>query len=72
MTNTATQDRYKAFGRMARQYSFLKRMQRAGRAHDPKLLHSTKNGECAVLCWAYPHDGKNLPDGWRDVAPEFR
>ncbi|KAJ7829911.1 hypothetical protein B0H13DRAFT_1655417 [Mycena leptocephala] len=65
-------DRYKAFGRMTRQYAFLKRMQRAGRAHDPQHLHSTQNGECAVLCWVCPHDGKNLPEGWRDVAPEFR
>ncbi|KAJ7023334.1 hypothetical protein C8F04DRAFT_1271538 [Mycena alexandri] len=65
-------DRYKAFGRMSRQYSFLKRMKRAGRAHDNGLLASTQNGECAVLCWTCPHDGKNLPEGWRDVAPEFQ
>ncbi|KAJ7036476.1 hypothetical protein C8F04DRAFT_954001 [Mycena alexandri] len=65
-------DRYKAFGRMSRQYSFLKRMKHAGRAHDNGLLASTQNGECAVLCWTCPHDGKNLPEGWRDVAPEFQ
>ncbi|KAJ7248910.1 hypothetical protein B0H12DRAFT_1203047 [Mycena haematopus] len=60
-----------AFGRMTRQYSFLTRLRRAGRAHDPNGVVSTKEGECAVLCWACPHDGKNLPEGWRDVAPQF-
>ncbi|KAJ7110762.1 hypothetical protein C8R46DRAFT_1170994 [Mycena filopes] len=65
-------DRYKNFGRMARQYAFLLLLLRAGRAHDPKGLSNTQNGECAVLCWACPQDGKNLPEGWRTVAPEFR
>ncbi|KAJ7197993.1 hypothetical protein GGX14DRAFT_374552 [Mycena pura] len=65
-------DRYKAFGRMARQYAFLKRLKRAGRAHDPAGVANTKNGECAVMCWACPHDNINLPEGWREVAPEFR
>ncbi|KAJ6607425.1 hypothetical protein B0H10DRAFT_1818202 [Mycena sp. CBHHK59/15] len=68
----AVADRYKEFGRMARQYSFLKRMKRAGRAHDPEGVHNTKNGECAVMCWACPHDGINLPQGWREVSAEFR
>ncbi|KAJ7709331.1 hypothetical protein B0H16DRAFT_1480957 [Mycena metata] len=65
-------DRYKNFGRMARQYAFIILLLRAGRAHDPKGVANTHNGECAVLCWACPHDGRNLPDGWRTVAPEFR
>ncbi|KAJ6501536.1 hypothetical protein C8R47DRAFT_1211112 [Mycena vitilis] len=65
-------DRYKAFGRMSRQYAFLKRLLRAGRAHDPDGVWATENGECAVLCWACPHDGKNLPEGWRNVSPEFQ
>ncbi|KAK7061183.1 hypothetical protein R3P38DRAFT_2493808, partial [Favolaschia claudopus] len=26
----------------------------------------------AMLCWACPQDRINLPDGWRDVAPEFQ
>ncbi|KAJ7724030.1 hypothetical protein B0H16DRAFT_1333756 [Mycena metata] len=54
------------------QFSFSKRMKHAGRAHNPQLLAATQNGECAVLCWTCPHDGKNLPDRWRDVAPEFQ
>ncbi|KAJ6518333.1 hypothetical protein C8R47DRAFT_1205389 [Mycena vitilis] len=68
----AVPDRYKAFGRMSRQYAFLKRLLRAGRAHDPDGVWATENGECAVLCWTCPHDGKNLPEGWRDVSPEFQ
>ncbi|KAJ6455636.1 hypothetical protein C8R47DRAFT_1228133 [Mycena vitilis] len=68
----AVPDRYKAFGRMSRQYAFLKRMLRAARAHDPDGVWATENGECAVLCWTCPHDGKNLPEGWRNVSPEFQ
>ncbi|KAJ7081651.1 hypothetical protein B0H15DRAFT_924210 [Mycena belliarum] len=64
-------DRYKAFGRMSRQYAFLLRAKRAGRANDPAGLAGTQNGECAVLCWTCPQDGMNLPEGWRHVAPEF-
>ncbi|KAJ6488304.1 hypothetical protein C8R47DRAFT_1177489 [Mycena vitilis] len=65
-------DRYKEFGRMSRQYAFLKRLIRAGRAHDPDGVLATKNGDCAVMCWTCPHDKINIPDGWRDVAPEFQ
>ncbi|KAJ7043420.1 hypothetical protein C8F04DRAFT_1207359 [Mycena alexandri] len=65
-------DRYKAFGRMSREYAWLKRLLHAGRAHNPLGLQNTKNGECAVLCWACPHDNINLPEGWREVSPEFR
>ncbi|KAJ7084884.1 hypothetical protein B0H15DRAFT_951369 [Mycena belliarum] len=68
----AVPDRYKAFGRMARQYAFLLRLIRAGRVHDAAGVWATKGGECAVLCWTCPQDDKNLPEGWRDVAPQFR
>ncbi|KAF7351692.1 CxC2 domain-containing protein [Mycena sanguinolenta] len=75
-TNTsqmkAVPDREKAFGRMARQYAFLNRLKRSGRAHDPAGVHNTQHGECAVMCWACPHDKINLPEGWREVSPEFR
>ncbi|KAJ7734685.1 hypothetical protein B0H16DRAFT_1664977 [Mycena metata] len=53
-------------------YSFAKRAKRAGRGHDPTGLDGTVNGECALLCWPCPHDEKNLPKGWQDVAPEFQ
>ncbi|KAK7022084.1 CxC2 domain-containing protein [Favolaschia claudopus] len=65
-------DRYKAFGRMSRQFAFLKRLGRAGRAHDCRGVSGTTAGECAVLCWACPQEGMNLPEGWREVAPEFQ
>ncbi|KAJ6447425.1 hypothetical protein C8R47DRAFT_1181554 [Mycena vitilis] len=66
------QERYKQFSRMARQWAFLKRLERAGRAHDPDGVDSTELGECAVRCWPCPHDGRNLPQDWRDVDPKFR
>lgn len=44
-------------------------LKRAGRGHDVSGAMGTQEGECAVLCPACPHDGKNLPPGWRD-APE--
>ncbi|KAK7033760.1 CxC2 domain-containing protein [Favolaschia claudopus] len=65
-------DRYKAFGRMSRQFAFLERLKRAGRAHDSSGVEATAKGECAVLCWACPQEGKNLPDGWQDVDPQFQ
>ncbi|KAJ7701888.1 hypothetical protein B0H17DRAFT_1128104 [Mycena rosella] len=37
-------DRYKAFGRMTRQYAFLKQAKRAGRAHDILGLDATPPG----------------------------
>ncbi|KAJ6557792.1 hypothetical protein B0H19DRAFT_946380, partial [Mycena capillaripes] len=66
------QDRYKQFQRMARQWSFLQRLKRAGRAHDPAGVGSTALGELAVRCWACPHDSQNLPDGWRDVDSKYQ
>ncbi|KAJ6547928.1 hypothetical protein DFH09DRAFT_1087397 [Mycena vulgaris] len=65
-------DRYKQLGRMARQWAFLKRLMRAGRGHDPAGVGNTKLGECAVICWACPQDGRNLPPDWHDVDPKYR
>ncbi|KAJ7062990.1 hypothetical protein B0H15DRAFT_794749 [Mycena belliarum] len=65
-------DRYKAFGRMARQWAFLMRLKRAGCTHKPEGVAETKNGDTAVLCWTCPHDKINLPEGWREVSAEFR
>ncbi|KAJ7837463.1 hypothetical protein B0H13DRAFT_1912461 [Mycena leptocephala] len=65
-------DRYKQFQRMARQWAFLKRIKRAGRTHDPAGIDSTEMRSCAVICWACPQDGRNLPENWRDVDPRFR
>ncbi|KAJ7439189.1 hypothetical protein B0H11DRAFT_1752144 [Mycena galericulata] len=44
---------------------------RAGRGHDPAGLSATKAGECMVICWACPYNGRNLPKGWRDVDRKF-
>lgn len=66
------QDPYKAFSRMARQWAFLQRARRAGRAHDAAKLEATKLGEMMVICWVCPYDGRNLPPDWRDVDPKYR
>ncbi|KAJ7086320.1 hypothetical protein C8R43DRAFT_965128, partial [Mycena crocata] len=65
-------DRYKQFQRMARQWSFLMRLKRAGRGHDLAGPDATKLGECGVDCWACPFDGRNLPPDWRNADPESR
>ncbi|KAJ6479203.1 hypothetical protein C8R47DRAFT_983594 [Mycena vitilis] len=65
-------DRYKAFGRVTRQYAWLLRGKRTGRAHEEDGLRKTELGGMAVLCWPCPHDGKNLPEGWRDVDVAHR
>ncbi|KAJ7502414.1 hypothetical protein B0H11DRAFT_1712352 [Mycena galericulata] len=60
------------FARMSRQYAFLQRVRRAGRGHDPAGVNATKLGELTVMCWACPHDGRNLPEDWRDIDPKYR
>ncbi|KAJ7788061.1 hypothetical protein B0H13DRAFT_1936652 [Mycena leptocephala] len=40
-------ERYKQFQRMARQWSFLKRLRRAGRGHDPEAYREDQAGQCA-------------------------
>ncbi|KAG1855222.1 hypothetical protein F4604DRAFT_1883241 [Suillus subluteus] len=56
-------DHYESMLRMMREWWFIKQMQRTGQA--------TEQGACAVLCPAYPHAGKNLPDGWENVPSEI-
>ncbi|KAJ7149321.1 hypothetical protein C8R43DRAFT_1128675 [Mycena crocata] len=65
-------DRYKAFGVMSREWNWLMRMKRGGCAHNPAGMYATEQGELGVLCWACPHDDKNLPKGWREVSAEYR
>ncbi|KAJ7825880.1 hypothetical protein B0H14DRAFT_2368607, partial [Mycena olivaceomarginata] len=65
-------DRYKVFGRIARQYAYLQRAKRAGCSHKSDGLRRAERGSLAVLCWACPHDQKNLPENWRDVDPKYR
>ncbi|KAK7052786.1 hypothetical protein R3P38DRAFT_2763120 [Favolaschia claudopus] len=64
-------DRHKILRLVSRQFGFLLRLKRAGRAHDAGGLEGTARGECAVRCWACPQEGINLPEGWREVGPEF-
>ncbi|KAJ7664818.1 hypothetical protein B0H17DRAFT_1211182 [Mycena rosella] len=65
-------DHYKGFGRMSRQYTFLLRAERAGRAHKENGIQTTKPGGLAVTCWPCPQDGRNMPEGWRDVKPKYQ
>lgn len=44
---------------------------RAGRGHDSAGANATSPGECALLCPACPHPGKNLPDNWEN-APRIK
>ena len=50
----------------------MKRLKWAGRGHDPGGVKVTGQGECAMLCWACPHDGINLPSNWRDVDDRYK
>ncbi|KAI6096537.1 hypothetical protein EDD16DRAFT_1719774 [Pisolithus croceorrhizus] len=63
-------DRYEQFLRIIRQWRHLKLLKRTGRGHDPLGISNTKQGDCALLCPACPHPGKNLPQDWRSVGPE--
>ncbi len=73
--NTGTkviQDRYKSFMRVVAQWRYLKRLKRAGRAHDPTGIAGTKQGELAVQCPACPHPDINLPPNWEDVSEDLQ
>lgn len=67
---TNLQDRYHEFLRMTREWRHLQMLKRAGRGHDPGGVENTKEGECALLCPACPHPGKNLPANWADYPEE--
>ncbi|KAJ7033047.1 hypothetical protein C8F04DRAFT_958139, partial [Mycena alexandri] len=64
-------DRYHEFLRMTRQWGNLEMLRRFGRGHAPDGPAGTKAGECALLCPACPHPGKNLPPQWKEM-PENR
>ncbi|KAG1867715.1 hypothetical protein F4604DRAFT_1881617 [Suillus subluteus] len=50
-------DRYASFMRMV--------------CHDPGGVDGTAEGECAILCPACPHPGKNLPVDWKDAPRQW-
>jgi hypothetical protein len=61
-------DRYKAFGRMIREWRHLQMLKRAGRGNDSNLpVEKTGLGELAIRCPACPWEGVNLPDNWAEV-----
>ncbi|KAJ7051194.1 hypothetical protein C8F01DRAFT_1091766 [Mycena amicta] len=60
-------DRTRQLQRMSRQWAFLSRLKRSGRAHAPDGVDASPLGSCAVNCWACPHDGRNLPANWRSA-----
>ncbi|KAF8122930.1 hypothetical protein K438DRAFT_1651868, partial [Mycena galopus ATCC 62051] len=63
-------DRLPQFMNMVREYRHLQMCKRAGRGHDPEGISATKPGELALPCYACPHPGINLPDGWDQAPPE--
>ena len=63
------QDRYRAFLRIVREWRHVRLLKRMGRGHDPDGIEGTREGECAVLCPACPHPGKNLSEDWEN-APQ--
>nr|GAT58314.1 predicted protein [Mycena chlorophos] len=65
-------ERTRQMYRMTRQWAFLAHLKRSGRGHDPAGPEETPLGGCAVLCWACPQDGRNIPENWHDVEPEYR
>ncbi|KAJ7725467.1 hypothetical protein B0H16DRAFT_1332689 [Mycena metata] len=71
--NTGTvpvRDHYDEFLRMTREWRHLQMLKRAGRGHDFSGVEGTGPGECALLCPACPHPGKNIPPDWKEVPPE--
>ncbi|KAG1760811.1 hypothetical protein EDD22DRAFT_980457 [Suillus occidentalis] len=65
-------DQYSAFMHMVYEWWHLWQLRRSGREHDPTDANGTNSRELAVLCPAYPHPGKNLPDGWESAPPSIQ
>ncbi len=64
-------DRYKCFGHMARQWSYLMRLRRAGVGHESGGIASAAPRAVAIQCWACPRVGVNLPTGWDSIGKDF-
>ncbi len=65
-------DRYRETFRAFRQWRHLKLLKRHGRGHAIGGIEATLMGSCAVECPACPQPGRNLPENWRECAPELR
>ncbi|KAG0693981.1 hypothetical protein DFH29DRAFT_985384 [Suillus ampliporus] len=61
----------KLFLRMIHEWRHLKKLKRSGRGHNPSGIDGTAEGECAVLCPACPHPGKNLPADWKEAPRQW-
>ncbi|EIN11591.1 hypothetical protein PUNSTDRAFT_62212 [Punctularia strigosozonata HHB-11173 SS5] len=55
-----------------RQYFYLLRLKRAGRAHVPNGVSEVPSGALTVLCPACPQPLWNLPDNWEQYPPEVK
>ncbi|KAJ7163989.1 hypothetical protein C8R43DRAFT_1122949 [Mycena crocata] len=71
LRTSSVPDRYKAFGRMSRQYAFCERAKHTGLVHAPKGVKRTKSGEMGLDCWTCPHR-RNLPNGWDAVDAKYQ
>ncbi|KAJ7016361.1 hypothetical protein C8F04DRAFT_1202400 [Mycena alexandri] len=56
--------------RITRQWRHVRMLKRAARGHDPKGIVNTQPGECALLCPACPHPGKNMAPDWESTPEE--
>ncbi|KAF7974583.1 hypothetical protein HWV62_11966, partial [Athelia sp. TMB] len=63
-------DSYPALMRIIREWRHIKLLKRAGRGHQPEGPgpESAHQGDCAVVCPACPHPGRNLPENWREAT----
>lgn len=55
---------------VTRCFKVYRMSKRGGRAYEEGGMDSTALGQLAVPCPACPHDGVNLPEGWKDASPE--
>ncbi|KAG1780044.1 hypothetical protein EV702DRAFT_1178215 [Suillus placidus] len=62
------QDRYATFLRVVHEWRILKLLKCFARGHCPDGVVTTEPGQCAVLCPACPHPGKNLPEDWKNAS----
>ncbi|KAJ7713966.1 hypothetical protein DFH07DRAFT_763169 [Mycena maculata] len=63
-------ERYSSFLLMTKEWRHCRMLKRAGRGHDPAGIENMQPGECALLCPACPHPGKNLPLDWEAAADD--
>ncbi|KAF9492528.1 hypothetical protein BDN71DRAFT_1483780 [Pleurotus eryngii] len=62
---------YQALARLTSnlEWRHIRLLKRSGHGHESSGVAGTQEGECAVLCPACPHPGKNLPTDWEAASP---